>query len=149
MKKRMVATAFCFAMVSVFAMMGAVSAQADNSARHFDVTYMVSGNEYVIGKLTIDTNSGHYTVNVNWAKIDQFQKTAAKDEYRQTQYKYRFVLYNPETSETVDLGYISLTNNGGNIHGEGTLGPTVDLTTIARWHPGDGYAAISKAKPNT
>ena len=142
MKKRILAIALCLIMVSAFVVTSAVSAKSDNSAiRQFDFKgkSSITSGIATIGKLTIDTNSGHYTINFNWARIDTQTKKLAKDFYRQKgQYQWHLFLLNTKTNEIVDLGFIAFTNNGGNAHGEGTLSVSqADLAKIAGWNPAD------------
>ncbi|MGZ4892309.1 MAG: hypothetical protein ACXV2B_08670 [Halobacteriota archaeon] len=149
MQKQIVAVALCLVMVSAFAITSVVSAQPDASAiRQFDVRASRNQvNDVVVGKLTIDTNSGHYIINVNWEKAIEQTKTYFKDHH---QYKFSYWLYNTKPPYgQVDLGWIGLTNNGGNLHGEGTLSISqADLAKIAGWNPADCYATPGSVAPS-
>ncbi len=146
MQKRTVAIALCLVTISAFAVTSAVSAYANNAAiKQFNIpNQLLKDSGTVYGKLTIDTNSGHCTVNMNWAKLKPVfsdSKSNAKDDFRQTQYNFGFSLTNVKTHEELRLGWLALTNNGENVHGEGTLDPTVvsseDLVKNAVWNPND------------
>lgn len=72
MRKRLLALLLCVVMVSAIAVTGAVSAKNENniinsSIRQYDVMYYAPGSETgkVVGKVTIDGETGHYIVNVN------------------------------------------------------------------------------------
>ncbi len=137
MKKRKVAITLFFIVVSAFAVTSAVSAaQTDASAiRQFDVKDLY--DQVVIGKLTINTNGGHYTVNMNFAHASDLSKTWLKNADRQYgQAKFSFWVVNTQAPYGhVWVGWIALTNDGGNVHGEGTLTiPPSDLATIAGWN---------------
>ncbi len=156
MKKRLIAMALIFVMVSAFAVTSIVSAQPDTSAiQQFDIKAEdASGNIVVFGKLTIDTISGHYAVNWNPARLGNLYpyKSITKDNTQQTQFKIGFGVVNTKTREEVRLSWLALTNNGGNIHGEGTLNPSVvssaALQLIAGWNPDDVMVRWASA-PNT
>ncbi len=125
MQKRILAITLCLIMVSAFAATSAVSAKNANnvinsSIRQYDVYYPVDQETaVVVGKITIDGETGHYVVNVN------LERAGLKDEAQEHTILW-VVLWNTNSfSETPSLsGYGLLIptfiNEGGIAHVEGT-----------------------------
>ncbi len=139
MKKRILAVALCFVMVSAFAVTGAASAAGKSSIRQFDITSTTENA--VVGKLTLDTATGHVVMNVNFAKAGGNPDTKAywKDFFRDpnTPRNVYVDVWNQNTGQLLHLGVFSVTNKGGNVHGEGTVSDKAVLPTIAGWSTSD------------
>jgi hypothetical protein len=154
MLKRILAITLCLIIISAIAVTGAVSAKKDDKAintaiRQIDIIMYrlddATGEWIAVtyGKITINSETGHYDVNMNYAKIGL--KDQVKERFREQPYVYSFLIRNLDTMNGVIIYGIALTNNGGNIHGEGTIDPTeVDLARIAGW---DNVAAFPIGQP--
>ncbi len=140
--KRFLALTLCLGMVSAFAATGAVAAaQAGKSSIHQYPIMLGTMNKLEIwtstgevGKLTIDTDTGHTVANINFAKADakQWGKEHAGDRFLVSLYnpnakpKYVFINYAPWYNLQTPI------NEGGTAHTEGS----VDVRTggsLATW----------------
>ncbi len=82
MQKRALTIALCLVMVSAFAATNAVSAaNTDNTAiRQYDIVWNYDTNQ-IIGKLTLNVETGHWVTTINFAKSDDntYNKEWAKE----------------------------------------------------------------------
>ncbi len=137
MKKRMVALACVFVMLSTVVVTSAVStAQAGQSnIRHYEVLSWMA-HDKVVGKLTVDVKTGHYVVTVNYGKGGL--KDAAKQASKSGIIKAQNTAAQPWE---ITFGSVTMTN-GGTAREEGTLTnainhPDVKVVNWLDTHGGD------------
>ncbi len=126
MDKRILAIALCLVMVSAFAVTGAVSAAPSDNApvRQYDLH---ASTDAVVGKVTVNFETGHWVADGNWGKASADMKDYTK-KYQPGQ---DFTLYMTKYYTTFGDAKIT-TSYGGTAHGEGTVGGTVlkDLSNL-------------------
>ncbi len=118
MKKRLIAIALCLVMVSAFTVTSAVSAASENGpVKQYDLHNKLGA---VAGKVTVNFETGYWVANGNEAKISKDAKEGDKGEAGLV-----LPLYMTK-GKPLQFDDATLTvNQGGNVHGEGTVGQDV------------------------
>ncbi len=152
-RMQLIAAALCLLMISAFAATSAVSAKNVNnvinsSIRQYDVLWE---NGKVIGKVTIDGETGHYVINLNLEK-------AGLNDKAQGHSILWVVLWNDKSFEGTDIETYGLLiptfiNAGGIAHVEGTHelvrqwfddGAVDGASTLADFYAFDATAGASR-----
>lgn len=126
MRKRLLAIVICAVLVSTLAATSAVSAKpaGKSNIQQYDLLW----GSVVVGKLTINTETGHYVANVNYAAAGL--KDGLKAYFREYPMKLFLQVRHIGVSPNVVTIGLGTSNNGGNLHAEGTI-TGVDLQAIS------------------
>lgn len=122
MRKRLLVLLMCAVLVSAFAATTAVSAKETKSdIRQYDVKAAYTPD--VVGKLTVNFESGHYTIDANWGKATTMPDGTNYKDFIKGFAPHAGIIQAVNGPCSIKFGSITY-NKGGTAHGEGTLGQT-------------------------
>ncbi len=123
MRTRMIAIALCLVMVSAFVVTNVVSArdagQSNIRQYNFKLSDLIDGTQYVFGKIIVNTETGAYVANGNILRWDKEYGHSSKDVAK-TDAGYTTPIHVINGFVVEPVGLVTI-DNGGNIHGQGTL----------------------------
>ncbi len=150
MKKRMIAIALIFVMVSAFAVTSAVSATETPKVITRDLVFYYDHTK-VFGQITIDTTTGHVVANVNYQKLPEatyngqtWNKQTAKENARDGEWDVSDYIWiqaeNGNAFYYIVSDYKSMpVNNGGTAHFDGYLKNTQEFLKWWDTYGNDAY----------